>query len=521
MKMKNFMNSVRLKRPDSNMFALNHMVQTSGEMGTAFPLPPIEVLPGDRIKLNQVAKCRFMPLVAPGDFMADIKFYNVFVANRTIWPQTAGEKNGWEDWLTMTTTGGVLPAFPTITIDPGVNYTRLMNRLGIPDPGLVPGSAEQEVVSALPFAAYQKAWSDLFRNQQTMPDELDYLLQPGDNTANTELTVLRPILWEKDLYTSATIQPQKGDEVTIPVAGFNDVPIKMQQDPIVDAAFGWNGVDVPSSIPGTGSVPMDISDDPSLPDRALFADTSEMEAFGVPISEWRFSLALQKLKERLNVAGSRYFEWIKAFTGITSPDARLQRAELFSSNSTPISFSEVLNTTGETGGLPQGNMAGHGLGIAVGKDGYYNVKEHGFIITFMCVRPRTVYSQGIRKLWLKTTDPTQYFNHLFAHVGDEAILKKELYAYTDHEVPEFGYSRRYYDYCTIPSYITGEAANSLDFWNLGRQFDAPPALNQSFVICNPRTDIFAVTAPIDNLIITVRVNLLANRQIPVYGTPNV
>ena len=116
-------------------------------------------------------------------------------------------------------------------------------------------------------------------------------------------------------------------------------------------------------------------------------------------------------------------------------------------------MSEVLNTTGQTDGLPQGNMAGHGISVTSGKSGSYYCEEHGYIIGIMSVMPKTAYQQGIPRTFLKT-DSLDYFWPTFANIGEQEVKKEELYAYTANAQDTFGYVPRYAEYKYTLSWVT-------------------------------------------------------------------
>ena len=47
--------------------------------------------------------------------------------------------------------------------------------------------------------------------------EVDYKLIDGDNTANTDLFVLRKRAWEHDYFTACAPSPQAGEAVDLPI----------------------------------------------------------------------------------------------------------------------------------------------------------------------------------------------------------------------------------------------------------------------------------------------------------------
>ena len=128
-----------------------------------------------------------------------------------------------------------------------------------------------------------------------------------------------------------------------------------------------------------------------------------------------------------------------------SPDARLQRPEYLGGGSSLINISPVpqSSATGVTGGsTPIGNLAAFGTFLHQGHGFTYSAVEHGHIIGFASVRADLTYQQGMRKLWSRSTRYDYYFP-AFAHLGEQAILNKEIYcdgSANDNNV--FGYQER-------------------------------------------------------------------------------
>jgi hypothetical protein len=63
----------------------------------------------------------------------------------------------------------------------------------------------------------------------------------------------------------------------------------------------------------------------------------------------------------------------------------------------------------------------------------------------------------------------------------------------DHTTPAgtFGYSPRYDEYRSNPSYVAAEMRNSTNYdTHFGRIFGSDPALNQTFVECSPSKRVF-------------------------------
>ena len=58
-------------------------------------------------------------------------------------------------------------------------------------------------------------------------------------------------------------------------------------------------------------------------------------------------------------------------------------------------------------------------------------------------------------------------------------------------VSVFGFQGRYDEMRYKPNMVCGHMRDTYDYWHLGRQFTSKPLLNQSFIECVPRKDVFA------------------------------
>lgn len=241
------------------------------------------------------------------------------------------------------------------------------------------------------------------------------------------------------------------------------------------------------------------------------------------INDLRRAEKLQQWLELAARAGSRYKENILGFFGVKSSDKRLQRAEYITGTSSPVIISEVLNTTG-TPDAPQGEMAGHGVSVTSGQYGNYFCEEHGYIVGIMSVLPKTGYFQGIPKHFLKgvaQNDPFQFFWPQFAHIGEQEVLNREVYAYTAQGGGTFGYVPRYAEYKFANNRVAGDFKSSLLFWHLAREFSGNQSLNQAFIESNPTFRTFAVTDPNeDHIYAHVLHKVRASRLMPKFGTPH-
>lgn len=508
---KNLFNSVKMTKPQKNVFDLTHDVKLSANMGELTPILTMECVPGDKFDLSCESMIRFAPMIAPVMHRMDVTMHYFFVPNRILW-------SNWESFITNASSGIVPPyltmfgAWNTNSLLVAAKSLKTADYLGIP-PIATTGAIDTQV-SALPFAAYQAIYNEYYRDQNLVAP-VDYKLVDGDNGEDypriAELTKLRKRAWEHDYFTASLPFAQKGPAVDIPLGSVSG-----------EAAVYSNNASAGTTLDGTPyDIPVD-NNTSSLPigANALFASADSMEVQPTTINELRRAFRLQEWLEKNARGGTRYIENILAHFGVKSSDARLQRPEYITGVKSPVVVSEVLQS-GQSDTTPQGNMAGHGISVASGRTGSYYCEEHGYIIGVMSIMPKTAYQQGIPRTFLKN-DPLDYFWPSFAHIGEQEVQLQELYAYTSNKNDTFGYVPRYAEYKYMPSRVAGDFRNTLDYWHLGRIFDSEPALNEEFIQCTPEATsrIFAVEDPeAQKLYCHVLNKIKAVRPMPKYGTP--
>lgn len=516
----NFMNSVPVPKVKKSVFDLTHDVKMSCNMGWLIPAMVFDAVPGESFKISHEALVRFAPMVAPVMHRMHVTFHTWFVPYRILW-------DNWEDYITETKTAGVLPAFPTWKVKTdGTGWSQLLDYLGIPQPWV--GAEVDETISAMRMAAYQCVYNEFYRDQN-MVAEVDYKLVDGDNSANADLLQLRKRAWTHDYFTSNLPFAQKGDAVKMPIQ-LEDAPVMRGADPALfvppsaESVWPTPGMVAPAPSGGDVRVTNQLSGDAIIDaGQQLYANMDGISG-QTTINEFRLALALQRYLERAARAGTRLVEWIKGMFNETLPDYTAQRPQYVGGTKSPVQISEVLNTTGETGGLPQGNMAGRGISVAEGKGSSFRTREHGVFITMMSIMPETAYQQGIEREWKKYVDPKDFLNPLFAHLGEQETLISELQAYKNGNVGTFGYLPRFAEYRTIPNRVAGTFRTTENYWTMSRIFSNASlvALNDQFIESDPTHRIFADTDP-DNAKLYVHVlnRVRAVRPLPKYGTPGI
>ena len=254
-----------------------------------------------------------------------------------------------------------------------------------------------------------------------------------------------------------------------------------------------------------------------------FVNPADMNGAAATINELREAFAIQKWLELNARTGNRYTEHIQAHFGVKPQDARLQRPEEFGGSVANIQFSEVLQTsqttTSGTDASALGQMGGHGITASGSRKASYYAQEHGWIFAFMYVVPDTTYSQGVPAKFSKV-DRYDYYQPLLAHLGEQPVLNKELYATGGvGDSGTFGYLPIYDEYRHEQNSVHGLMKSTLEYWHLGRKFSGLPALNASFIECIPSDRVFVEEGDAEQIIAHVYNDMKVQRKVPYYGTP--
>lgn len=482
--------------------SLSHYKLLSCDMGELIPIGLVEVIAGDSIQQATNALVRAAPLLSPPMHPVSVAISHWFVPHRLVWED-------WEDFITGGPDGMDASVHPTIAMPPstGAAVGSLADYFGIPT-----GVADL-AVSALPFRAYAMIFNEWYRDQD-LQTELTISTASGVDT--TTSTAVQNGAWEKDYFTTARPWEQKGPAITIPLG--TEAPVTgigaINQTYTTASGYETDGSGVTNYNPGYNTTSGGLAWEED-PDNAGFpnirADLSNASA--VTVNVLREALALQRYEEARARYGSRYTEYLR-YLGVTSSDARLQRPEYLGGGRETLQFSEVLQTA--EGADPVGTLRGHGISSMRSNRYRRFFEEHGYIISTLCARPKTIYADGLHRTWNRRTKE-DYWQRELEHIGQQPVLNKEVYA--AHASPEdtFGYQDRYDEYRRIPSGIAGEFRNTLDFWHFARQFGSDPALNADFIKCVPVETPFAVPSE-DVLQIMARHNIQARRLVTKRGT---
>lgn len=543
-------------------FRRDHSVKLSYNVGDIIPFYVDEVLPGDTFQLKTSMVSRMQTLLTPMMDNLYIDTYFFFVPNRIVWQH-------WKELMGENTESAWIPtveySVPQITAPVGGwNIGTIADYFGIPT------GIDNLSVNALPFRAYALIMNEWFRDEN-LSDPLDIPVNDatvtGVNTGNYITDVAKGGLPFKaakfhDYFTSCLPSPQKGPDVTIPVAGSTNMPVMTLADLVPDPGTNplsfvsytatlrnsnnENPQDVivsrlAGSTSGNYSVTFNaskvnmplygISDtysgsaQPIIPNNLWAVNDGAVSA--ATINQLRMAFQIQKLYEKDARGGTRYIEVLKSHFGVTSPDARLQRPEYLGGNRIPVNINQVVQSSGtQPDGTPLGDTAAFSVTTDVHGDFIKSFVEHGFILGLMVARYDHTYQQGLERFWSRK-DRFDYYWPVFANIGEQAVLNKEIFATgqaTDNEV--FGYQEAWADYRYKPSRVCGEmrskAQTSLDVWHLADDYSKLPSLSDVWI----REDkanvdrVLAVTSAVSNqMFADIYVQCKATRPMPVYSIP--
>lgn len=481
--------------------SLSNYKLLSCDLGELVPIGVTEVLAGDSIQQATNALIRAAPLLAPVMHPVHVSIHHWFVPHRLVWED-------WEDFITGGPDGMDESVFPTITIGGGSGAAvgSLADYMGVPT------GVNNIVVSALPFRAYALIFNEWYRDQD-LTSKLALSVASGAD-ATTNMT-LQNGMWEKDYFTTSRPWEQKGPTITVPLG--ESAPILLDS-----TTTGTNGKVKRASDHANPAATLDLSATnagvfrqdvvPMVydPNGTLIADLSSASA--VTVNVLREALALQRYQEARARYGSRYTEYLQ-YLGVRSSDARLQRPEYLGGGKETIQFSEVLQTAEGTD--PVGTLRGHGISSMRSNRYRRFFEEHGYVITLLVARPKTIYADGLPRHFNRRTKE-DFWQKELEHIGQQEIMNKEVYA--AHGTPDgvFGYQDRYDEYRRTFSSIAGEFRTTLDHWHFARRFGSAPALNADFVKCVPTEEPFAVPSE-DTLQIMARHSIQARRLVTQTG----
>jgi len=453
-------------------FSLSYYNLLSMELGVLVPCGLLEVLPGDTVQQATNALIRFAPMLAPVMHPMHARIHHWYVPHRLVWED-------WEDFITGGSDGMDASVFPTITSVAGFAVGGLHDYMGVP-----PGVANT-VISALPARGYNLIWNEWYRDQDL---QSELVIDLGSGADTTTAVGLQSVCWEKDYFTTSRPWEQKGPTISVPVSGLGT---PTGAGSTTDYA-GANAVKESAGL--TAYANAYASNDVGSEFLMRTLSSGGLPDVNLSLSNLREAFALLRFEEARARFGSRYTEYLR-YLGVRSSDARLQRPEYLGGGKQTIQFSEVLQTapTAIADNEDVGTMRGHGIGGARSNRYRRFFEEHGYVFSFLSIKPKSIYTDGLYRTWNRRTKE-DFWQRELEHIGQQAVLNKEIYSASSAPTGVWGYQDRYDEYRRSESHVSGEFRTSaLDFWHFAREFSGDTALNAQFVSCDPPTRPFAST----------------------------
>lgn len=560
-----------------SIFNTNNKHLTTANAGDLNVMYVREVLPGDTWSMDMGSAIRMTTPIFPVMDNCFVDFFWYFVPNRLIWDH-------WKEFMGENTATAweqqVEYEIPQIEApEGGWNIGTIADQMGIPT------GKENLSISALPFRAYALVWNEWFRNENTNDPVMvnkDDATVTGSNATNNPVINAQlgaaplKVCKTADYFTSCLPQPQKGEPALLPLA---DLSFEGNQVPVIgngrviglDAGTGegygnqhfglkigntsgstsgafavnpalygsrvgtiqsgqWTGTNYPRGV--------GLATDPNY--SGMVADLTNVTTTvtsNVTINDLRTAFQIQKYLEKEALYGSRYTERIQAFFGVTSPDARLQRPEYLGGTRVPINIDQVIQTSAsqQQSGLtttPQGNAAAYSLTNYAGNMFTHSFTEDGIILGLYAIRQNHSYQQGLDRMWSRRTK-YDFYVPVFANLGNQAVLNKEIYAQGSTVVDDdgnivddkaFGYQEAWAEYRYSKDYVTGKfrssATGSLDTWHYGDDYDSLPMLSAEWM--NETDENIQRTLAVDNepqFICDFYFKNRCSRVMPLYSIP--
>ncbi len=496
-------------------FKRDQDIKLTFDAGQLIPFYVDEVLPGDTFSIDNVGLVRMSTPIFPVMDNCYLDYYYFFCPNRILWEhwkEFMGEVTD-EPWIQKTEY-----TVPQLKIRGGTTVKKyplensILDYMGIPTK--IIGEPPKELnINALPIRAYVKIWNEWFRDQNvdnpainTDKDADIYYKDSGkdatlENILQEAYRGGRPLPVNRfhDYFSSTLPSPQRGPNVTLPmqgnavITGYTNAKL-INKTNIYTNSFasaigaGTNEKDRLYAIAQdgeTGGAYLNIGTGTGTQHKVAYLGADLSTVTAATINQLRQAFQVQKYFEELARGGSRYREQIYSLFRTRISDKTVQIPEYLGGDRIMINMSQVVQTSGTTDVSPQGNVSAMSV-TGFGKSAFTkSFEEHGFVIGVCCVRHDHTYQQGLERMFSRKNKLDYYFP-VFANLGEQAVLKKELYAQgTDTDNEAFGYQEAWADYRMKPNRICGafrsNATGTLDSWHYGDNYTKTPALSQEWM----------------------------------------
>lgn len=478
--------------------------KTTMNSGILYPIYTDEILPGDSVSMDTQAYVRMTTPIFPVMDNCYIDFQWWFVAMRHVWDNSRkffGEQDNPTDSVDY-----VIPQVTGVVGEGQIGHYILGGFW-----------AHSVSVSALYFRGYTLIYNEHYRDQDLIASKT---CPKGDGPDAIGIYNLHRRGKRHDYFTSGRPWPLKGgQEVPIPLGSSAPVFHSGDSGDTVDFAAGPGNTQRQQIISSNQGFTATVNA-PNAGSANLFADLENADAGGT-VNQLRQVVQVQRMLERDARFGTRYPEHLKSHFDVDFYDVSYRPLYL-GGGSKRINITPIAQTGATDQTSPQGNLAAVGT-AAVGGIGFSrSFNEHGMIFCIASIRCDLTYQQGIDRRFSRTTR-YDFFYPTLAHLGEQAVLQKEIFADGTNDDDVFCYQERNAEYRYAKNMVSGKfsskAAQTLHAWHYAQEFSQPPKLDSDFINENPPV---ARTLAVQNqpeFIADFRFNGRWARPIPMRGTP--
>lgn len=546
-------NQIPQMKASRTRFNRDQTILTTFDAGKLIPFYVDEVLPGDTFSVDTAAIIRMTTPKYPVMDDSFIDFYYFFCPNRILWDNFKHfmgevEETPWTPAKTY--------SVPQIKINgtdekPAPDERSILDYMGVPTKVKKPFT-----INALPIRAYIKVWNEFFRDENVdnaavlKTDDADVNYEFGDENSIQEAENnaykggnLLPVNKFHDYFTSCMPYPQRGPDVTLPMAGnapiygykekelINKWTAKTLMGDTAEGNYFTQGSATQGQSTMIGSEP--TANNTAVPLKTLFqgqlntgtaymgADLSTIT--GATINQLRQAISVQQYYEALARGGSRYREQVQALWNVVISDKTVQVPEYLGGGRYHININQIVQTA-ENDKSPLGETGAMSVTPINESSFTKSFEEHGFVIGVCCVRHNRSYQQGLERFWSRE-DRLDYYVPQFANIGEQPVKKKEIMLTGEASDEEtFGYQEAWADYRMKPNRVSGlmrsNATGTLDFWHYGDYYESVPTLSQEWMEEGKKE--IARTLVVENeqqFFGAIRVANKTTRRMPLYSVP--